>query len=498
MLMASRNPARPRASSPGSTPHSFYLYIAPVTLLFLAVITWIAPTNFTFILSSLVGTIVGLFVLWDVFLSRGTVRISRILGTSLLIGYAAGVTNTWATLPRDSNTLAQYFYLDQGTLSRGIASVLAAVAVVFAIGEITEPPIEAGISFPISDTYRLKISRFIYVSTVLIAIAFLHGDIGYMGVSSGSDQSVTVLGVLASWLFPPAYGLTLVAVTGSLGRYRRLPMTVLFAIQTILLVPLGRRPVMTTFAVAALAYRLLVPARPSFSIKKVAAVLLAIFAIGVCSIAFMYLRVATYTMSQDQRYTLASLVEAAIVIHETQGLSDILDTSEQNIETRTFLIGFYADLLERSGSNPVGLGENLLHQASSAVPSLFWAGKHGSAISEEDYAAQLFRTWYPDQSNSVMTAGAVDFGLLGALLYPVALSGLVSGGLVLLSKVTRSPIPLIATLSTVYVLLNTEADLAAYFVQLRNSLLFVILLVFTFSLPVIKFRRTSTADMLKT
>ena len=96
---------------------------------------------------------------------------------------------------------------------------------------------------------------------------------------------------------------------------------------------------------------------------------------------------------------------------------------KSNAAKRTFTIGFFSDLLNASQRSTPLLGRDMLYNMQLAVPSAISSSKFGiSPYGEEILANMQWGFSYRDEANSILTAGAADFGLLGDLAYPLILS----------------------------------------------------------------------------
>ena len=205
--------------------------------------------------------------------------------------------------------------------------------------------------------------------------------------------------------------------------------------------------------------------------------MVSVFAIAVASIAFMYLRVGTYELDPDEPHSLREIIASAEYVYETKNYSEILDRLQENAQLRGFILSFLADLLSHSTKSETGYGRDAANGFILAVPSFLWPSKtQNFPPVEEELANQLFGTAYPDQANSLLTAGVVDFGLMGALIYPVAAAAAVTLLFRVIVGVCSPFIAGVIVLAGVYFMLNAEVDFTGYVILIRNSIIFALLL----------------------
>jgi hypothetical protein len=200
----------------------------------------------------------------------------------------------------------------------------------------------------------------------------------------------------------------------------------------------------------------------------------------------MLFRLAGY---QSHDKTSISLTErittAASWVADGTALTRANEANQGNVQKRTFVLGFFADILEGSSQRSPAFGVDSVYQLAQAVPRVFLSNKDNLSfgIGEESLDDELFGLTYKDAANSLITAAATDFGLLGVLLYPVTLTFIFSVSTRFLSNYLPAlPMSIIA-LWIIFALLETEATLTHYAVAVRNEILFTVLLLIFYKLP---------------
>ncbi len=186
--------------------------------------------------------------------------------------------------------------------------------------------------------------------------------------------------------------------------------------------------------------------------------------------------------------TIAKRFEIAGKLVQAGGaISLATGTTQKNFQNRTFVLGFLANILDASSRQTPALGHDALSFLQTDIPSMIYPDKD-RYFNEEALVDQQFGFSYGDEANSVLTAGATDFGFLGMILYPlimVAIARTIFEFVALGLKVL--PLMFVA-LSFVYTMLQTENNLSGYFEVFRDTLLFGIVLAIFLALPRISLR----------
>ena len=142
-----------------------------------------------------------------------------------------------------------------------------------------------------------------------------------------------------------------------------------------------------------------------------------------------------------------------------------------------------SQLLDASFRIEPAHGGNALHEFQLIIPSALWEDKSGFLYSEESIANMTYHYAYKDEANSVYSAGAIDFGLWGMILYPIILSALFR----LVAELVKIHLPdVVATLVILFLLYNalvTEGGLWIRLLAIRDCLLYSALLWVLFKIP---------------
>ncbi len=468
-------------------PRAFYVIHIPAILAVTSLAAWVASNELAMVAAAAVASIVAIYMLWDWLLREGPTRFSTLLALTLLLGYGLGAVNTWITLPRGGLSLAKFIGADEGVLARGMAGVLLSTVPLCSLGELYERPL-FGREFRIpldQHTFALLV-----LATVATGIGFVTGSLGYMGAQGTFGEQLSVSAALLSWLFPPLTALTIaIFVATPRGPAKLLVGLCMLALLAFVMV-VGRRIIVYTAMEALLALRLTAyRLKGSFFKKTLILFTLAGFvAVGVT--VFMLIRLAGFENPNDpSALSLAHRAETAMSwVKDGTALTRATVANQSNAQKRTFVLGFFADVLEGSSRRTPGLGRDLAEYVGTAVPRAInpnkdlWSG-------EESFADELFGLTYGDAANSILTNGAVDFGLLGVIAYPLLIVVIMRISIEVFSRFLP-PLPMsIIMLGATFTMLQTETSTTAYFVSIRNEIIFAIVLFTYTRLPRFGFRR---------
>jgi len=466
-------------------PRQIYVTYIPVVLALAGVLGWLMSDESGMVLACVVATAVALYTLWGWLFLRAPTRFSTLLAMSLLLGYGGGALNTWITLPRGGLSLAEVMGLSEGVLSRGMAAVLFSSAALYFLGELFEKPI-FGASFHFQITRKTR--SLIYVGTLAILAGYLTHSLDVGGTVS-SQGHISIPGLFLIWLYYPLTAISAAAFLTSERRSDRLLTGLSTLILLLMLTVLGRRATIYTsteilFLLPLAGYRwrgrlirnmLLIAGLTAFVV--------------VCALTTMLLRISGESMRRSQKpVTVVRRFQAAGKLVKKGGAVTIAsNATQQNFQSRTFVLAFLANILDASSRITPALGQDAVSLMATAVPTALYPDKD-RFFSEEGLVDRQFNFSYLDEANSVLTAGATDFGLLGMILYPLLLVAIARFVYDFVGRwLTATPL-MIVTLSLIFMFLQTESILTAYFVHFRDTLLFSALIVLFMSFPRFRLR----------
>lgn len=481
----STEPRRRAFGSDYARQNQIYLLRLPFLLGACGAAVWALPTNPMFVLGALVGSLVGLYVLFDIVFRFSPLRLTTVFGMTILLGYNLGSFNTWLTMERGSLTLAESFARDPRALGHAIAACMITSALLFVIGELFERPV-FGKEFYL--TFGPGTLALVAFTTFLVLGAYATGRIGFGGITLDDTGHPGAITELIVWWYVPAFAYSVCAALNTTG-IARWVVRILAFIQGVAMVPLGRRQFAFAMLLALIAtrlgrYRLRWPLYKKLFIGVGGVVI-----VTLASVTFLYLRVAGYELKSKEKISLGMRLETAYSLLQKRSPSDILALLGSSASKRTFVIGFFSDLLDASQRSTPLLGQDILYNLQLTVPSAISKTKFGiGEYGEETLANMHWGFSYRDEANSILTAGAADFGILGVLAYPVLLTLMLRLALEWVQYAVPTNMAVIVTLSYLFRSLQAEATPSGYFLEIRSTILVVILYYFASRLPRFRLR----------
>ena len=453
-----------------------YMLGMPSMLLGGALVCWSFGTDWSLIFGACILGAISLYLLFDLLGRRRPLRISTLLAVTLGLAYGLGTANTWFTLPRAQETLGEFMHISTTELAYSMASIMVSVGLLLSLGELYEKPL-FGEDFELKFTNRSMV--FLTLGTIVLAFSFKHGTVGFMGSSGDVSGHVGYLASLTEFLDGSLLALAVCVALNIKGRFVRNYARVLSVVLFLMVFPLGRREMIYGVVLCLIGLRLGKYKIPFSPLKKIVLLCLLGGVIYLSAIGFFYLRIAGYTLL---RPTLKQRVVAAARLFREKSYSDVKKEFAENVERRTFILGFLAQLEGYTATMEGGHGEDLLDQVKLAIPSLLDPTKD-VFFTEEGLADQLFGANYTDEANSVLTAGAVDFGVWGVFAYPL----LVVLVLRVFFEVFGETMPVFVSCFVILAacsrLLEPETTVTSYIIIFRNSIVFGSLAWFIISLP---------------
>jgi len=475
------SPSSRRLGDDNVLPRTLYLIHIPAILTFTALVSWIASTELAMVAASAVASVAALYMLWDWLVREGPTRFSTLLAITLLLGYGLGALNTWLTLPRGNLSLADFLGTDEGVLARGMAGVLLSTVPLCFFGELYERPL-------FGRGFRLPLDQHTYVliglGTLATGIGFMTGSLGYMGAQGVYGQQLSVSAALLSWLFPPFTALTIAIFIATPRGPAKLFSGACMLVLLVFVMAIGRRNVIYTAMVALFSLRLAGYRIKGTFFKKALILLMLTGFVAVGVTVFMLVRLAGYENPNDpSTLSLPHRAETAWNwVKDGSALSRATEANERNAEKRTFVLGFFADVLEGSSRRTPALGRDLAGYTSEAIPRVFNPDKD-LTFGEEAVADEQFGLTYADAANSIITNGAVDFGLLGVIIYPLLIVAIMRICIKAFSGFLPALPMSIITLGAIFTMLQTETSTSNYLVSIRNEIIFAVILFIYTRLP---------------
>lgn len=416
------------------------------------------------------------------------VRMTWVLACGLLLGYCGGTLVTqiiWGFAGLDAIAVIG---IDRQYIAYGLMLVFLGCSSLFLGGIFEAPLLEDGAVIEVN----YGIERFLWLNLALVAAAYIHGDFSYSaGSQVGGDTKASVLAALA---LPGATALLPLASIGFMqgSGLRRLRFGILMLLGVMAVVPISRRDVfyatmISVFCVLRLSGRKL---RIS-SLGKTSLSIILVLLLIVSNIFFFGLRMAAdqdaYKQS-SQKATLTEGLDAA-----TNGIFRnprlLMMYVGENLEKRAYVIG-YLSLIARGGRDfqPM-MGNDAVFGMEMTIPDMLYdlTGTSKAPIraigAEEGLANEHFGLNVTDEANSILTAGFIDFGVFGVLLYPLALCALFRCYLFLVSKIFSPEVSGVILVLVLSAFILTEQEIKVYFLDVRDFSILAVICAIAFAVP---------------
>lgn len=423
-----------------------------------------------------IASILGLVDLFRIVLYPQKMRLSGALAVSALLGYGLGSLIYLTYYGTTQAALYQYWapfglFFSQEDLSQALAAVLLACAALYAMTPF-ERPLLAG--FPLVMLNVAKAEWLAWLGLFVIAAAVWKNKIGYMGAAVNEAGHVSPLGAIAVLMAPPLIPYMFLLITGNRSIARRIALTVGLLLLLGTVSTFGRRYLLYTFVLLAIAWRM----RYSTFTKKnvVMAAVTAIFAITFLYLGFEFFMALRLTIwKHGTAIGVANQVQITFT-HLTNDTNSFFQHKlARNDGTRPFILSYLAGLMGIKVAGVPLLGKELLYSLKMAIPSVLMPDKLSvlpsspEALVHPIYGISVF-----DGPNSIFTAGFNDFGIAGLIIYPIGIVFIMSISYKILRSITSDlPMLLVFSFALLFQLLYIEQALSQTFSSLRD--LFVLL-----------------------
>ncbi len=383
---------------------------------------------------------------------------------SLCLGYGLGTLNTeltWIRQPIDylSLTAAQPTYIIRST---GWLMILGAAFC--AMSGVDSQRVFADVRIP--SRYLPWCWALVLGIALAAVVQVATGAIGYHQDMTDGGVSVSPLAALTVSAICPAAALASFVVRDQVG-WRRWLLAAGLLILMLIQFYQGRRVFIYSTVLCLMCFFASNPPKSLISWRNAMTLGLAALSIVVASKAFFALRMAMLEMGSS-RDTVALLQKGMGILFDSER-SGLNDEVTENQNSRTFIIGYVAELVQALEDHEPLYGQVLLFDAALNVPSALWPGKYKvvSLGAEESVANPHFGLLLLDEANSIVTTGLSDLGIAGLFVYPLGLLALYR---VLLKQGRRlGGLPyLFLAAALINTLLNVEAATSDYFSILRS------------------------------
>lgn len=461
------------------------IFVACILALMAAVLAVFETSSVIFVCCT-IGSACGAWMLYAILARSSRLRLTWVLASTLLIGYCFGAFVSEGSALLSGQDVMAYVGLDRGWAAFALIQVMVASIALLLAGWIEPPLVEARHIVLIS--WRQE--RFLWVGMIGVAIAFLHGNLTYLG-GVNTYGRVSIVGEVLLTLAPLLPALAAIGIVQSSG-LRRLRF-VLLAVTTLLAVlPLGRRQLLYALVIGFIGVARLSGRTWQLSRRrKLLLAAVSVVAVVGSSFVFYALRLATAATPEGQR-SIASLIDAA---ERTtfRDPSTVAAELGENVEERTSFLLRYLAWLGHGGDTPSPLyGQDALLAARMAMPDALFrvAGlskqQARDIATEEVLANEHFGLTDTDDANSVLTGGIIDFGVVGVIVYPLLACALARLFLMLTDGVVNREGRMLAVFAVLFLYLQTESPIGLYLIQLRNLLILLFCWATIYWLPSVR------------
>lgn len=445
--------------------------IGSLVLLISMLLLVLVPTVAVFVIVSGVATFIGAIPIIDLIRNPRSVKIFWLMSGALLVGYAGGALASFLL----SGSSDDFFWSVSGgrpiaVVANALSLVIAPCAVLLVLG-IFERPLfgreQLGVSLPL-------MRRWSWIFLAVVFFAYWQGDLDFMGTVAGANKRISALGALAYVMIPALFGY--LGVLSAKSRWRRQKLVLLFQVVMALLLalPTGRRLFLADLLAFGTGFALAGGLDNWGMTRKLVSVSLLGFVAYLSFFLFFVMRVAGYQIPHSDGPNLLGRVDRAMTIVTTsEERSRVIDMMAGTTQSRTFILGYYADLLSSlSGSKPLH-GKILVNSILVAVPSVLYPDKDRILRegSSEDLANPVFHLTIDDKANSLLTDGISDFGIIGVFVYTWGVVAVLLFFVRMSGRWSRPEEQLLVLFVVVSLLLVPETSLSGYVSGLRNVFL---------------------------
>jgi hypothetical protein len=302
------------------------------------------------------------------------------------------------------------------------------------------------------------------------------GRIGYaggIGAGTGGPAVSPTAGVMTA-LVTPAGALALFTALRSAGKSRMF-LTVLAVSLLVCQFGAGRRIVWFSSIAYAMVALLIVRPKSLLGLRGLLILAISLLAVQALSTFYIAMRMASYSLRQNSSANISvlQLVPKAIDIYLYDERGELKDKLRENYKTRTFVLDYLTLICQRELIFAPLHGDDFYRGIVVATPRAFYPNKFRDEFFEAEEPLINPRLGLPvwDASNSILTAGAADFGSVGIFIYPLALSLLYSFMLRVVNRFARPLVVFPTSIVICQVLLSAETDVSGYFSSLLAAVL---------------------------
>lgn len=447
-------------------------------------------------------TVIGFWGLGRLIFVAEFVTAWSVYGVSLALAYGFGALNTFTSGYIEGLSILNVTYASFSGIGRAQGAVLLLVSALLFIGHIDSHKLIPRQSFNSKDRQAvLLVLAMVLLGTVL---ALATGQLGFQGVQTGEDNTALVspLASLMASTITPVLGLTALVFSNQPASRQRTLALAMGLLLILIMMTQGRRPFLFNMITVFIAFFCTRGIRDLITPKAVIILVVGVLCALGMSRFYLATRTASYTLPASA--TLMDRLEAGVDALQRPQVYDLDEAVRENQSTRTFVVGYLAELIEAiDATDRSTQGDLLMLNVATAVPTSIWPGKWRVIyqVGSDEIACHAklgLPAW--DAANSILTEGLCDFKWPGLLLYPLAMAAMMT-----LANLAVRRAPLIVRglvcFATIGGLLHVEGVLTGYIVGLRNIALMAavtwslhVFFQFYSQLPLVKYMRQAQAN----
>ncbi len=403
------------------------------------------------------------------------VSASLVMASTLGLGYGIGTLNSLLNGYADYMSLLQLTYATAAQITESIALILLLYALLYFIHKtvpVRQLP-HPGEDRP-EDAIVVMLAAAAFACVVVVFVAI--GKIG-MQLDVSAEEGSSTISASSAIVISALAPMSATAVFFAMKRAGLVRLMLLGSALTMLLVQAtqGRRVFMYSAICCLIAYAHATRSRSLLTWRHAVLVVVLAMSALTASKVFYSMRQATSEMGKNKN--IPALLERGIKDLLNRERSDFDEKFKENQDTRTFIIGYLAEINEAVKTHPTQEGAVFVLGVVSAIPTAIWPGKWAimAVGSEEALAHPALGLPIWDASNTILTAGLSDFGVWGFFAYAILVALMFTLGAHLVRRLYL-PAQLAFGFGSLYILLSVETAFAGYVSSLRELVILTLML----------------------
>jgi hypothetical protein len=390
-----------------------------------------------------------------------------VMATTLAMGYGVGTLNSLA------NGYADYMSLLQLTYARPdqITEVIAWMLLLFSLMYFMHRVMPTRLLPPLAERSEEDTTVVLIMSVLLACVVVVFVASGKIGIQLdvSAEEGSSTISASSAMVITALAPVAAVAVYYAMGRQGLVRYLMLASSMSMLLVQAtqGRRVFIYTGVCCLISYASATRTKKLLTLRNAVLVIVLALAAMTASKLFYSMRQATIDMGKSKN--IPALIERGVTDLLNKDRGDFDQQFQENQDTRTFIIGYLAEVNAAVKTHATQLGGVFVLGVVSAIPTVIWPGKWyimsvGSeeALTHPDLGMPVW-----DASNTILTAGLCDFGLAGFFVYPIMVALAFTLGVRLVRRLYM-PARLVFGFGALYILLSVETAFAGYTASLRE------------------------------